>query len=136
MLTKKNLIGCMSLMVIFLIYFFAVRPILRGSQFCTPQDEVYQAIEMNLSNWQFYFSSMKKDDPPVLRFSVSGNEYVVFTSPGNIKDPSILFIPVLPEVQEVLGYNGYIYSSLAHPLQDMRYEVINFTDNIYCYRFK
>src|SRR5215510_8686917 len=98
MLTKKNLIGCVLLIIIiFLIYFFAIKPFLRGFQFCTPQDEVYQAIEMDISNWQSYFSSMKKDDPPVLRFSVSGKEYVVFTSPGNINDYSILFVPILPE---------------------------------------
>jgi hypothetical protein len=136
-MTKRNkIIICLFIAVIILVIWFVVKPTLRGWQFCTPQDEVYQAIEMNVSSWQSYFSNMNKGDPPVLRFSVSGKEYVVFTSPGNINDASVLFVPTLPEIQEVLGYNGYIYSSSSQPLQDKRYEVTNLAGNVYCYRFK
>jgi hypothetical protein len=134
MTNQKKTIGCLLLIVVLLL--LVAKPIIRGFQFCTPQDEVYQAIETNAANWQSYFVKLPRDVQQAQRFSISGEDHVVFTEPWDAQNNLVLFIPVIELRDDVLGSSGYIYSLSPKPLTDPRYEIEFISDNIYCYRFK
>jgi len=105
-------------------------------QSCTPQDEVYQAIKANAANWVQYFGNLPRNVLQVQRFSISGEDHVVFTEPWDTQNDLVLFIPVIQLRDDAIGSLGYIYSLSPNPFMDSRYEVASIADNIYCYRLK
>jgi hypothetical protein len=106
----------------------------RGANFCTTDDDVYQAIKVNLPSWLNYFPTFS----PVLTFTVqSGDSYRVDASLWKNKDdPPILFVVTDRGWQEPYGNQGYWYSKSDKAFIDTRYKFDQLDDDIYCYRLK
>jgi hypothetical protein len=133
----RKKISCFGLIVALGLILLAVaKPIINGLQFCTPNDPIFQTIEEYSTSWQSYFATLTEDETHVLRFSVSGNDYVAFIAPWDTKGSWRFFVPVIELRQDTLGSSGYVYSSSDHPLNDWRYEIEHIRGDIYCYRMK
>jgi hypothetical protein len=135
MKNNRQLIRSIILITIVVILaWWIIEPRIRAKQFCTQNDEVYQAILDNLNSWVQHFSN---NSEPTLSFKTySGREYLVNAIYWKPKDQiSILFIPTVPKTRELFGYAGYAYSPAGVAAPDGRYTSEYLSNDIYCYRF-
>lgn len=107
-------------------------------EFCTLDDEVYQAINNNAEEWIRTFQERK------LSGDITWGSFVFSTSPGrsySVQAYDTFFLSELLVVvehswNERLGFIGYIYSSTDAPGLGEKYEVTYLANGIYCYERK
>jgi hypothetical protein len=125
-----------GIIVVLILIWWIIIPRLRATQFCTQNDEVYQAIEENVQNWLTYFRTLPKNQYPALTFSVSsGKTYIVNASTWEIDvEPPELLIQTENLRQEPYGLTGYVYTPIGNITLDKRYQIQHLAADIYCYR--
>ena len=113
----------------------------RQANFCTLNDEVYQAIVAHHEEWGEYYRPLIVSTgfaSPHLVINVpSGKSYTVnadLWAKGS--DAPIFYLVTETVWQENFGNNGYFYSPESPPHLDSRYHIEAISDDIYCYRFK
>jgi hypothetical protein len=103
-----------------------------GDEFCTIDDEVYQAISLHAEEW---LRKMEAEEFVNLIISVpSGKKYSV----------SITSYPIYREFlivlkhgwNERLGFWGYLYSSIGEPDLTDKYVLRHLEGGVYCYQRK
>jgi hypothetical protein len=135
MKNNRQIIRCIIIIaIVAILAWWIIESRIRASQFCTQNDEVYQAILDNLNSWVQHFPN---NSEPTLHFKTySGREYLVNAIYWETKEQSpLLFIPTVPKTRELFGYAGYAYSPSGLASPDGRYTSEYLSNDIYCYRF-
>ena len=113
----------------------------RKANFCTTNDEIYQAILNDHESWIAYYR-------PLIQFTGFGSPHLIITVPSGARytvnadiwdkedDIPEFFLVTETTWQEKFGNNGYIYSTERRAFIDSRYHTEAISENIYCYRFK
>ena len=107
-------------------------------EFCTLDDELYQALNNNAKEWLQTFHERKRSE------NTKWRSFVFSTSPGRSYSIQVyddftvskLFVVVKSSWNDPLGLKGYIYSSTDAPALGDEYYVKHLENGIYCYERK
>jgi hypothetical protein len=138
---RALIFGLAALMAIVLLFTFSLYDIYIEStyytyndeNFCTTDDEIYQAIVTNLDSWTNIMASAGSS----IEFSVpSGRSYRVF-APDRARYHIYMVVPVQGMLRNVYGRRGYIYSYeyMGSNNYGDDYTIRQMSNTIYCYEW-